>query len=407
MASTKTIQYILNKFYTKYKKKHKQPIRVIKAIEPQIRCRTKKQGISYYRCPEDGEQKEIYHSCRNKGCTVCGEKRRNQWLETQKQRLLNCEHFHLVFTLPHEYQMLWLYNRKWFINTQFKLSSETLNHLLIGNTHKNKVYKGRLKAVPGFISTLHTWGRSLNLHPHIHILITAGGLTHESQWKKVDNDYLLPIKKVKALYRGKFQSNIKAFILSDEVNIPKGHTKASLLKIHRNLYKKEWSVRIQKKYKQGNGVLIYLSRYLGSSPVKPEQLTLINHQTEVLFSYWSHRDKKRKKRRLGVNSFIKKYLVHQPEPHVHTIRYYGLYASQAKLKRETCNALLGNTHYKKETSMEHLINHANELLCRCCGAIMQLSHISTNRWKLKNPLYSTRFEIRKNLVNFIAPIPSG
>jgi len=89
MGSNRTIQFILDNHYSDYQEKHQQPIRVIRAIEPQIRCRTKEQGSSIYTCPEEGEKKEVYHSCRHKGCTICGEKRQNQWLESQKERLLN------------------------------------------------------------------------------------------------------------------------------------------------------------------------------------------------------------------------------------------------------------------------------------------------------------------------------
>lgn len=150
--------------------------------------------------------------------------------------------------------------------------------------------------------------------------------------------------------------------------IPKNHSKGSLLAIHNGLFKKEWSVRIQEKYEHGNGVLIYLSRYLGSSPVKPEQIKLINHNKEVLFSYWSHRDKKKKTERLTIDVFLKRYLVHQPEPNTHSIRYYGLYSSQAKGKREKCMTLLGKTDHQNESPIKCLINNLNEIVCDCCGA---------------------------------------
>jgi nitrite reductase/ring-hydroxylating ferredoxin subunit len=407
MGSNRTIQFILDNHYSDYKEKHQQPIRVIRAIEPQIRCRTKEQGSSIYVCAEDGETKEFYHSCRHKGCTICGEKRQNEWLESQKERLLNCPHYHLVFTLPQEYHLLWLYNRKWFINAQFKITSETLNDLLMGNTYKGKVYKGRLEATSGFISTLHTWGRSLNLHPHLHILMAAGGLNEKGEWKMCENDYLLPIKQVKALYRGKFQAMIKAFILSDDCVIPKNHSKGSLLAIHNALFKKEWSVNIQEKYEHGNGVLIYLSRYLGSNPIKPEQIKLINHNKEVIFSYWSHRDKKRKTERLTIDDFLKRYLVHQPEPNIHSIRYYGLYSSQAKKKREVCIALLGNTNYQNESRISCLINNLNEIVCDCCGAVMKLSYVIFKDWTLKNPLYREAGEIKDVFERFSIPKPSG
>jgi len=180
------IQNILCTYFAAYKERNKQPLRVLKAIEAQLICRKKEQGSTSYRCPNDSSIKEIFHSCRNRGCTVCNASKQNQWLEQQKKRLLNCEHFHLVFTLPSEYHALWLYNRKWFINTHFKVVSETLKILLHEPTSSKDKGKKHLEATTGFISVLHTWGRQLNLHPHIHGIITAGGLTNKGIWKQCE-----------------------------------------------------------------------------------------------------------------------------------------------------------------------------------------------------------------------------
>lgn len=407
MSKNKIIQYLLTKHFPDYQQKHKQSLRVLRAIEPQIRCRTAAEGTSHYICAEDGEHKEIHHSCRNKGCTVCGKKRQADWLETQKERLLNCEHYHVVTTIPHEYQRLWLYNRGWFIQAHFESTSETLKALLEGSTHQGKKYQGRLEAETGFISTLHTWGRSLNLHPHIHVLITAGGLTKEGDWKSVANDYLLPVKQVKALYRGKFQSKIKAFLLSDEVKIPQGETQASLLKLHGELYKKEWSVRIQEKYGHGKGVLIYLSRYLGSSPLKAEQITLINHHKEVLFRYKSHRTQQVETLRLSIEDFLKKYLVHQAEPRIHSIRYYGLYASSSLRKRASCEQHLGKAPYQTEAGRKYILAEPHEVLCSCCGKAMGLSYVTFKSWRLKNPLYKIASQPRERMERKRTPKVSG
>jgi hypothetical protein len=407
MSSNKIIQSLLNHQYPRYAEEHKQPLRVIKAIEQQQRCRTPEQGVNYYRCFEDGEEKEVYHSCRNRGCTICGEMKRNKWLDAQKERLLNSPHYHLVFTIPHEYLPLWLYNRKGFINTHFEVVNETLQALLQDNEYNGKQYNGLLNATAGIISTLHTWGRSLNLHPHIHVLLTAGGLNEQQQWISIDGDFLVPVKRLKSLYRGKFQAKIKAFIESDEVRYPKGENQITLLQTYRDLFKKEWSVRIQEQYEQGNGVLIYLSRYLGAAPIKPEQIEWINHKKEVLFSYWSHREQRQKKQRLTADEFLKKYLMHQPEPRVHTIRYYGLYNGSAKKKREASVAELGETRYQKEKGLGDLVVKANEVICQCCGALMVLVSVSRNDWKSKNPLYSRDFKISSALEGIFAPIPSG
>ena len=407
MTFHKTIQYLLNQHYPAYAEAHPQPLRVIKNIESQQRCRTSANGVSYYRCPKDGKEQAIYHSCRSRGCTVCGKNKQNKWLERQKQRLLNCPHYHLVFTLPHEYLALWRYNRKWFINAQFEAVKETLKAVLLGNKHQGKAYKGVLQGVPGFIALLHTWGRSLNLHPHLHILLTAGGLEDETTWQAVEGDFLVSAKVLKSLYRGKLQAKIKAFIESDAVKFPADENKITQLIIYRALFQKEWSVRIQEKYDHGQGVLIYLSRYLGASPIKPEQVSLINHEKEVLFRYWSHREQKQKTQRLSREAFLKKYLVHQPEAHVHTVRYYGLYGGSAKRKRDISRRLLGETTYQKESKVEDLAHQANEVLCSCCGTVMLLVSVARNRGKKENPLYSRTFNVKGYFDLDSAPKPSG
>ena len=370
----RAIQNILIAFYPSYKKNNKQPLRVLKAIEAQMICRKKAQGSSVYRCPNDGSMKELFHSCRNRGCTVCHVSKQNQWLEQQKARLLNCAHFHLVFTLPSEYHALWLYNRNWFIKTHFKVVSETLKTLLHEPASSKDTGKKHLGATPGFISVLHTWGRSLNLHPHIHCIMTGGGLTKKGEWKQ-SGDYLVPIRALKALYRGKFQSEIKGLIESDTVNFPKEESRGSLLALHRKVYKKEWSINIQEKYPHGRGIMQYLSRYLGASPIKPQQIREASHEG-ISFCYKDHRDSKMKCLSLTRDEFMRRYLMHQAEIGVHTVRYYGLYASQNKSKRQQCEALLGLTMEQKKSQKEagsrSLKEQLSRLTCRCCGGVMLL-----------------------------------
>jgi hypothetical protein len=392
MASNPIIQDIQRKHYGEYLQAHKHPAKVIKGVKSQIRCRTKEQGVSHYLCPVDGSRKEINHSCRHKSCTICGHKRQQQWLSQQQERLIHCDHYHVVFTLPSEYHTLWLYNRDWFIKAQFEASVDTLRTLLEGRQFQKKADQGKLKATPGLIATLHTWGRSLNLHPHIHILVTAGGLDSNNDWQAIKGDYLLPIKQVKALYRGKLQSKIKAYLESNDIRYPKNQQKKDQDRIYRETYKKDWSVRIQEKYSHGKGVLIYLSRYLGSNPIKPEQLTLINRNKEILFSYWSHRDQQRKQQRLTIEAFLNRYLLHQPRSSTHSIRYYGLYSSSSKKKRQRCERLLGKVDSTKlEDTGSSLTEEKKTVLCDCCQGIMQLSYVTYSHWRMKNPLYKSVF----------------
>jgi hypothetical protein len=403
------IQTILGAFYPRYKEKNKQPLRVLKAIEAQLICRTKEQGSTLYRCPNDGSIKEVFHSCRNRGCTVCNVSKQNQWLEKQTERLLNCGHFHLVFTLPSEYHPLWLYNRKWFIKTHFKVVSETLKTLL--NEPRSSKDKGKkhLSATTGFISVLHTWGRQLNLHPHLHCIITAGGLTNKGLWKE-SGDYLVPIRALKALYRGKFQAEIKALIESEGLSLPKNETTASLMALHRSVYKKEWSINIQEKYAHGKGIMNYLSRYLGASPIKPQQIIEASAEG-ISFRYKDHRDSKIKLLRLTTDEFMRRYLMHQAEIGVHTVRYYGLYAGQNKLKRQQCEDILGLTTAQKKKGKEAaslgLSETLQDLLCACCGAVMLPFSVRFKRPRIENSISKGLVVISSVFSPIIAPNLSG
>lgn len=332
------------------------PLKDIKAVEAITQCQTMARGFNILSCPEHHQDKIQTHACRHRSCPICADKSRHQWIEAEKQRLINCPHYHVIFTLPHEYLNLWQYNRKWFTQHLFKACRDTLIELM-----KDPKYLG---VTPGLLMTLHTWGRQLNYHPHIHCLVTAGGLTEKEEWKAVEGDFLLPIRVVKSLYRGKLQAWIKAAIQAGELVIPPTIQQPELLKLHRQLYQKEWSIRIQEKYDHGRGVALYLARYMKGGPIKPSQITCQGQA--ITFQYKDHRDNKRKQRQMGVDEFAKKLLWHVPESGVHVVRHYGLYASKNKNRRET---IQGNP--PKPQSNGRTLKDAVHWRCEACGAPMQ------------------------------------
>jgi hypothetical protein len=131
-------------------------------------------------------------------------------LERTQARLLPCEHDHVIFTLPHELTALWQSNREWCADHLFKASAETLKELL-----EDERYLG---AEVGLISALHTWGRTLSFPPHVHVLVTGGGLDDE-QWRAVKNGYLLPVGVLKAKFRGKWLSGLNEATATGDVTL--------------------------------------------------------------------------------------------------------------------------------------------------------------------------------------------
>lgn len=323
----------------------------IRAIEAISHCRTEAIGVSAYECNhEDKHLSLIGHSCRHRSCSICSARSRVEWLEQQKQRLLNSPHFHCVFTLPQEYRVLWQYNQKWFVATFFEVVRSTLMDLM-------KERHGK-ELVPGIVMAMHTWGRQLTLHPHIHCVVTAGGLDGQDQWIGT-GEYLLPGRQVKALYRGRFQARIKEAFEAQQLKLPPDHTKGMFLRQYKAAYAKSWCVRIEEQYAHGSGVLVYLSRYLRGGPIHPSQIVHCESD-RISFRYKDHRDKRIKVLGLKPAEFVRRLLLHVPEQGQHMVRHYGLYAAAAKHKRTICSEQLGE--------FQHAIrSDGKEPQCLSCG----------------------------------------
>jgi len=367
----KIIQTIFRCYFSRIKNK-KLPLKDIKAAEAIMYCRTLEQGYNVLSCPNGHEDKIQTHSCRHRSCPMCADKSRHDWIESQKKRLLNCAHYHVIFTLPHEYLNLWQYNRKWFTKTFFKACRDTLIELLEDGKY--------LGATPGVLMTLHTWGRQLNYHPHIHCLVTAGGITKTNEWVNLNSDFLLPVRVVKSLFRGKLQSMIKTALINGDLVLPDDCNLNRLLCCHRSLYKKPWSVRIQEKYDHGKGVVLYLARYMKGGPINPRQI--ISCGDKIKFHYKDHRDQKMKALTLKIDEFMRRILWHVPETGVHVVRHFGLYASKNQKKRNLCRQVVGGlieTGALAGQCLEDAVNWC----CKVCNEPLRrvFSTYSTGRYE--------------------------
>lgn len=349
--------------YTGVLAQKKLPSSQRNAIESIVDCRSGRLGSSYYSCDEGHDAHEQPHSCRHRSCYLCARNSRRVWIEEQKKRLLNCPHFHMVFTLPSEYRVLWQYNRAWFTQALFQSVKETILTLM-----KDERYQG---VTPGLILALHTWGRQLNLHPHIHAVVTAGGLDKDGQWQD-SGQYLLPVRVLKALYRGKLQHRLKSAIESGDLAVPPSMNREQLYSIYHQAYQKAWSVRVEEQYSHGKGVVLYLSKYLKGGPLHPSQIRRCDAQI-VSFVYKDHRDQRHKTLELKPSQFIDRLLMHVPEPGIHTVRHYGLYGSAARASRNTCRDLLGCMN-EIEASAVTATRTMAAFICRTCSKVMVLRH---------------------------------
>jgi hypothetical protein len=261
----------------------------------------------------------------------------SQWLDGWQPQLLPTAHFQVIFTLPSELHELWRWNRQALTEVVFASVRETLLTLL-GDPKW-------LGATPGMLATLHTWGRTLTLHPHVHCLISGGGLTVDGQWQQVRTGYLLPVAVVRALFRGKVLGAIEALWLSGRLQAPSHWPDDEVRQVLVAAARQQWNIRLAERYPHGRGVMKYLARYVRGGPIKDHRFIACDGQ-QVTFRYGNHRElddsgkPQQQELALSVTEFLHRWSAHVPLAGVHTVRAWGLYASTQRKKLEQCRSQL-------------------------------------------------------------------
>lgn len=336
MVAVLTVQEILQRGYVAFERCHALPAYVRKAAWAMLVCRTAVLGGHVQSCPDGHVERVWSNSCRHRMCPQCAWLQIERWLAQQKARLLACEHYHVIFTLPDELRELWLVNVRAMTNLLFATVHETLDELL-GDVK----YLG---ACPGIIAALHTWSQTLVLHPHLHCVVTGGGLTDEGHWRPVRNGFLLPVRVVMAVLRGKLLAAIDTAVRGGQLSLPASMTRRHWETLRNKLGRRKWNVHIRERYLHGTGVLTSLARYLRGGPMANQRL-VASAQGEVTFRYRVNGEASDRKLQglltLPLAEFIRRYLLHVPEPGTKVVRGYGLYAPTKREALAVCRAQLG------------------------------------------------------------------
>lgn len=291
-------------------------------------------GSHILRCPEGHYERVQPHACRHRSCPRCVEPARSRWIDAQMVRLRPCPHFHTVFTIPHELLALWAYNRQQMTQLLFECARHSLLELMADPR--------RLGVLPGVLMSLHTWGRNLSYHPHLHCLVTAGGLDARSHWKAARGHVPISALPLKRLFRGKFLSALGAMLTHRRLHLPPQQDQHHWRSVIRALYRKDFNVQVCDVYEHGRGVALYLARYVKGGPL-PKDRPLYCDATTVRFPYTDHRDAQTKTMSLPVPQFIDRVLWHAPPKGCHTTRYAGLYATARSAAYDAAAAALRRT----------------------------------------------------------------
>jgi hypothetical protein len=221
---------------------------VLRAIE---RCRTAALGGHKYVCDHCGYTVAVYNSCLNRHCPTCQSIEQHRWLERRRERILPVPYFHVVFTLPAELRPIVLAQREQLFTILMQAASETLLTL----AHDPK----RLGATPAITMVLHTWTRELVFHPHVHAIVSAGGLRtgEQPRWVRGRARYLFPVKVMAKLFRRLFRDALQRAIQTGAVTVPKGSQDA----VRAALFDKRWVVYVKAPFGGADQLFSYLGRY--------------------------------------------------------------------------------------------------------------------------------------------------
>ncbi len=326
-------------------------------------CRTAVLGGHKDKCDHCGHLEISYNSCRNRHCPKCQTLRKERWIEARSEDLLPIEYFHVVFTIPSELNPLVSMNQKVMYDLLFRSVSETIEELANDPKH--------LGAKVGVIGILHTWGQNLMDHPHIHCIVTGGGLSPDgSHWVSCRKGFFIPVRVMSALFRGKFLGLLKNSFESGDLVFPGSisHLKEprAFESFRRHLYHKKWVVYCKPPFDGPKGVLRYLGRYTHRIAISNNRILKVQ-DGNVSFLWRDYADNNRKKTMtLKADEFIRRFLLHVLPSRYVRIRHFGLLANRRRKDNiASCREFLGTgkTVTKEKARQETW----QEQLLRICG----------------------------------------
>lgn len=353
-----SIQDIFKEYGNEYIKTHKLSKEQWKVFNAIINCKTQALGIHTITCEECGHTHVGINSCRNRHCPNCQAYAREKWIEKESSYVLDCPYFHIVTTIPAELNELVLYNTKTCYNILFKATSESI--LTLANDKK------WLGAKVGISSVLHTWGQTLEFHPHIHSIVTGGGLSN-NKWIESKKEYLFKVQVLSSLFRGKFLGMLKEV----DLKFPKGKEylkdKYNFNKFLEPLYKKTWITYIEPPKGKTENVIEYIGRYSFRVAISNERIKDISNG-RVTFEYKDYKDESKiKTMSISAEEFIRRFLLHVLPNRFTKIRHYGLLANRSKKAIiALCRILIGTVVNNDFTI--NVKRKVKEFACECCGS---------------------------------------
>lgn len=323
-----------------------------RAMQDIVRCRTEAMGGQVFCCNRCGRMQYVYHSCRNRNCPKCHYQQTQAWLDQRRQELLPVRYFHVIFTVPDELHAA-LRSRQTSLYAILMKAAAQATIRLAEDPH---YVGGRI----GMMAVLHTWGRTLNYHPHVHCLVTGGGFdrtTHE--WRSARDDYLVPVQVLSRSVRDTFKE-LSGPLLEG-------------LAIPPSVWRIPWNVYCEPVRGGLDTVLNYLGRYVHRIAITNNRILAVD-DGQVTFGYRDTRDDQLKQMTLRAEEFVRRFLQHVLPRGFHKVRYYGLWAPGHRKLLRRLQALLAtpdpscpSTRVLPDSANDDLDDPRPGPICPYCG----------------------------------------
>ena len=355
-------------------------LKVLLAI---ARCRTAALGGHIDECTRCGHRATIsYNSCRNRHCPKCQTAARDRWIAARQKELLPTRYVHVVFTLPAQLARLALQNKKLLYGLLLRASAETLLEVARDPRH--------LGAEIGFFSVLHTWNQKLNLHPHVHCVIPAGGLSLDhTHWVKSQNHFFLPLKVLSRLFRGKFVAGLKQAFQAGRLQFHGKLAPLAQLKTFaawlRLLFRKDWVVYAKRPFGGPEYVVQYLGRYTHRVAISNHRLVSFA-EGKVTFRWRdSAHNNEPKLLTLPLDEFLRRFLLHLLPKGFVRIRNFGFLANRRRaILLPLCFRLFGAA---QQSQADQNASESNGLwrCSKCGGPMMIVERFTAAEIQLRSP----------------------
>jgi hypothetical protein len=336
-----------------------------KSYQALMKCRTSSMGGHVSQCDQCGHKQIAYNSCRDRHCPKCQYIKKIQWVDRVAATLPPVRHFHIVFTIPQSLRTLFYINQDTAYNLLFKAAGQTLLQ-----TAQNPDYLG---ARAGAVAILHTWTQTLLHHPHIHMIVPAGGLSEDMmEWIPSRKKFFAPVKAMSRQFRGILMRLIADALNKKQIKLPDNETFEALKK---RCYATNWVVYCQRPFSDSESLIGYLGNYTHRVAISNSRITSYDGE-KVQFRY---KDNKKgginRTMTLKAEEFVARFMQHILPKGFYKVRYFGFLAlCNLSTQLQTCYELIGKeTWYPVLQGLPALevLRHVTGVDPLCCPVCQQ------------------------------------